>query len=247
MAQVRELFVLHEGGANIQQTTAITLVGAVLWFALAIVIKNLPKFRSKSTEHQSRVISIIHAVIQTAFSLYACNFGRPMDEPIGSPSKPIEMYCLLVSVSYFLYDTVASFIWDYWEHHFAFHHGAVSAGMLWGVLGGSSGYELCACTFLFEVSNPPMHYRWLLLDDKAPRDFTFRVTSWLFAGSFIFARLVIGVPLLYFVLVNPRPVLMIKSLAVTMLIMVLYFCYLIFTVSEEEEAKSVEKRKTKGR
>ena len=181
--------------------------------------------KNKNVEYISRIVSLLHSVLATASCGYA-HLQKPLS-PFGEPSSWYHDFTLRLSASYFVYDTIVGINYSILESHFIFHHAVASAALLYGIYQKISGWEINACLFFMEVSNPFYHLDWVLQHSKHPNVIDF-YNQLAFVVTFFVFRLGFGSVLLFAALYSQKVNIFVKSCAIGLLILNIGFtCVLL--------------------
>ncbi|CEM28089.1 unnamed protein product [Vitrella brassicaformis CCMP3155] len=209
------------------------------WTALHALVKHTggPKLE---LEGANKVVSTLHATIAvtgctTVFFVENNGFGAEL--------LPLQKVLLQVSSGYFLYDTLIAVIRNNWD--FVLHHLATASGMLWVLLFRVSGYEVCMCTLLAEVSTPFLNCRYFAKPRTEPtrhltkqqlqmeqetdkRLSAYEAFSLAFAVTFLVSRFVVAPFLLFCTVTCPTTPLYIKVGGTTVWLVSLFWGYKVF-------------------
>eukprot|EP00744_Colponema_vietnamica_P011102 GILI01015621.1.p1 GENE.GILI01015621.1~~GILI01015621.1.p1 ORF type:complete len:294 (-),score=51.46 GILI01015621.1:350-1231(-) len=189
---------------DVNQLNILLFVMTCLWLACGILIKRY--LNKRSSVYVSRVISLIHAVLSTMYCAYVMllRFLQFNSTPqyvhymccLPEPPLGDEQLAALFTASYFLADTIGILVGDYFDPLFIIHH--VGALIILGtsVYGRIMGLEVAVGIVILECTNPQMHARWLLMenryDEKNPNSPLWWFCDTGFLLTFFFARMIVG-------------------------------------------------------
>ncbi|KAK9795938.1 hypothetical protein WJX73_008961 [Symbiochloris irregularis] len=189
---------------RVSQVALQTVLWTILFFAFRWLI-----FRGRSSVFANRAVSLVHSVASFYLTALALDARHPFKN-FGTRSTPAEVKALSLSLGYFLFDTVCTYLIERDGANLA-HHLCSIAAVAVGVFEGTDGAELCACLILMEASNPFLHGRFFV------KDLGYQGTTlsiWvdvLFALSFTICRLLLGPFVTFYTVVCPTASWIVKA------------------------------------
>lgn len=201
--------------------TIITCTG--IWVSSYKILRIL--LPEKNLEYCSRIVSLIHALIATAFGIPNCFSINNNLYEWEAGSNLNEDSCLLVaSLSYFLYDIIIC-IYDPNETNLMVLHHIFSVFTLEYVLLNSFAGLQATCNLgLMEITNPLLQLRWFIREQGYYPSLLHSFTEFSFFISFVIVRVFWGTYYLYNLYLHEQPkaiLVLFSSLYVVSLIFVL--------------------------
>lgn len=188
------------------QTLSCFLAWTIIYCLIMIINSH------RSSDWNSRVFAITHAVFITAMS-YWCAFQTgpwPFDT-LGFPNTPFQKLVLVSSFGYFLFD----FMWCVYMGTegliMLLHHVISIASMTYGLYTGHSGAEIIATIFGSELTNPYLQLRWFLRETQNYQTTFAYINDLIFMGLFFYCRIGVGSYLLYSMIIAEKPTVLIKA------------------------------------
>lgn len=179
-------------------------------FALAAYKKYA---KSKGEEYASRVVSWWHAVVSTLLCGSACLDGYHRSPQtwgrFGLDGTGLQQIACLCSAGYFTVDMIGILCSSYFDWLFIGHHVLCGGCLLQVGFTGFQGFDLTLITSLLETSNPLLHGRWLLIQNRQHLKggtFLYNAVDGMFYVVFIFIRMFVGPQLTYFQLATSEAV-----------------------------------------
>lgn len=180
----------------------------VFWLANPVVQALSPSWhraidQTKHKDLSARVVGLVHALVCCPVAIIALMqaWQDPafMTEPLFN-YNPYSQLAIMLSCGYFMWDVAVCIIYG-WGYAFLFH-GATCACLY--LMASNSFLHLAAPFFLlFEMSTPFLHVRWLLIQLKMTDTMLFKFVNLGFAGMFFLARLVVGLPVSWLLVIKP--------------------------------------------
>ena len=181
--------------------------------------------QGKDTEYITRIISLLHSVLISGLAGYL--FFRSPAEEFGSPSDLKYSFVLTLSASYFVYDALIGIQYGILESHFLAHHLIASAALFYGIFSKTSCWEINACLFLMEASNPFYHLNWICDKENFRYGLSYFCNQLAFCTTFFIFRIGFGSVLLMSAISSPRIHKFIKLCAIGLLSINLGFAFVL--------------------
>ena len=158
-------------------------------------------------EFGARIVSFLHAVISTVGSGYALWYHMTDGSSWFDtrPATRLEANWQMFSLSYFACDTLFM-LFGKFDLTFFIHHLIAMASLVCGSLFGIYGPIVASAQFCGEISNGPMHLRWLLNASEKRDTLLCKVSTQLWFVTFFVARLVVCPYLGYYAVLVMHPV-----------------------------------------
>lgn len=142
------------------------------WVFLFFFVNKAIKFPQLDTEYKAndtknRLISIVHGLLLLVLSAYEA-YREDYSE---SKNTRFQSFLFLISLSYFLYDTIACYWYKLLDQDTLIHHLMVIIVYLVCLQSKYGGYYTCLALTVAKLSNYPMHLRIIL------RHFNLRYTK----------------------------------------------------------------------
>eukprot|EP00850_Spirogloea_muscicola_P018740 SM000175S03287 [mRNA] locus=s175:119452:120871:+ [translate_table: standard] len=220
-------------------------VGAysLLWGLLFLHLRHI-LLPARSFDFANRAVSLVHVAVALALaSLSVADWADPL-AGVGAPNTKEQMLAMVISLSYFIYDTVCCLCADPSDWSTTAHHALSILGFAQGIYSGRSGTELVACLWLMELSNPFMHAREMLKELGMKGTPIAELNDVLFASTFTFARLLVG-PYVTYKSLKGQSTLGIKIGALGIQAISLFWFYKIARIAYWKLSKKAPKTKDK--
>ncbi|GLJ19308.1 hypothetical protein SUGI_0347600 [Cryptomeria japonica] len=179
------------------------VVGVFAWSAVFVVLRKM--IGNRSFDFCNRLVSMVHVGVAIWLSSASIKDWRHPLHPLASPSSPLQIRALAVSLSYFIYDFICCLFVTPISISNCIHHTVSILGLLGGISYGVCGSELVGCLWLMEISNPFMHMRELLKELNYKDSNLSLINDICFALIFSFARLIMGPYVTYYTLTANNP------------------------------------------
>ena len=192
---------------NLTESLVIGAACSVVFLYLNIYFRERYNRPLKNDEYGARILSLIHAVISAVGCGYALldHTGGFFD---SVHATRLEGDFAMFSFAYFLVDTIVMIMWKFDTVYFL-HHVVTLSFCGYAALDGKYGFATCFATWGGELSNPPMHLRWLLhannpQEAKTPS----RAMKWLTFSWFVifFVMRFAGAPIVVYYMVTMMPI-----------------------------------------
>ena len=160
-----------------------------------------------SGEYQSRVVSLVHSTVATAYCVYIAVQRYAAAPSVGAYASTIvcldaaptadEQYLACLVCGYFLYDTVGLLAGDFCSPLYLAHHAGSILVLLEALFGARPlGLEIAIGIGLLECSGPFLHARWLLNEhrwaERFPSSALWFAVEWSYLALFAVARVAVG-------------------------------------------------------
>ncbi|GLJ19312.1 hypothetical protein SUGI_0347660 [Cryptomeria japonica] len=211
-------------GSDSFDTWHTLLVGVFAWSAVFVVLRKI--MWNRSFDFCNRLVSMLHVGVALWLSSASIKDWRHPIHPLASPSSPLQIRALAVSLSYFMYDSICCLFETPISISNCIHHTVSILGLLGGIYYGVCGSELVGCLWLMEISNPFMHMRELLKELGYKDSDLSLVNDICFALIFSIARLIMGPYLTYLTLTAINPFI-IKATAFGLQVVSIFWFYKI--------------------
>lgn len=200
------------------------MVGVVAWSAAFIIIRMV--MWKRSFDFCNRLVSLMHVAAALWMSSTSVKDWRHPLQPLASPSSPLQIRALAVSLSYFIYDLFCCLLDSPINFSNCIHHIVSILGLIGSIIYGVCGTELVGSLWLTEISSPFLHMR-ELLKELGYKDTNLNLINDIcFAFIFTFARLIIG-PYLTFVTLKANNPFVIKVTALGLQAVSIFWFYKI--------------------
>jgi len=140
----------------------LAITACVVWTAISFVFESMFTFKAMSTkvDHdiKNRFVSIIHGFLTMVLAGYNIFHQQPS---FTDKNSDIQLFLLLVSMAYFLYDYIACCYYGLADRSLAIHHALAIFGYLVAIHYNTSTLAMCGI-FYGETSNAFMHIRVIL-------------------------------------------------------------------------------------
>ncbi|KAJ4818066.1 hypothetical protein LUZ62_030632 [Rhynchospora pubera] len=188
-----------------------TISGVIFWTTALILVRNLLPKRY-SFDFCTRVVATVHATSAVCLaSLSVTDWSCPVC-PLASRSSPAQMKALAVTLSYMIYDLMATILGDNFTVDNAVHHLVSIVGIGAGLAYQKCGTEMVASLWITEMSTPMLHAR-EFVKEIGIRDTPLNLlVDIMFAVTFSLARMGVG-PYLTFVTLRADNPFLIKAMA----------------------------------
>ena len=145
-------------------------IGTVAWCLFYAVLRKFPsgKFSVNGKEVsdlmdkdlRNRIVSLCHALVCIVYSTYHYLYFNP---PVcGSLNTTLHRQCLVFSMSYFIYDTLAMLYDGLMDGAMAIHHPLCIFAMYLPLYENTQGNFTMLAVYITEISNPAMTSRHIL-------------------------------------------------------------------------------------
>lgn len=146
------------------------LFGVIAWGAFYAIVRSINlssngngKVARKSLEEidlRNRIVSFCHALGCIAYSCYHKFFMDPPE--CGAINTELHRKCMVFSMSYFVYDTLAMCYDGLMDSAMAIHHPLCIFGLFLPLYENTQGNFAMLAVYLTEISNPSMTLRHIL-------------------------------------------------------------------------------------
>jgi hypothetical protein len=161
-----------------------------LWFGLWGIVLYLCKGNPKYNEDtKNRAISIIHGLASLFISLIDLFWFH---SHIEDKNSRFENSAIVMSVSYFIYDTIGCWLVNLDDRDLYIHHSATVFGLLSSLVSQKGGHFVYFGFLMAEISNFPMHVRKILSNMGLRYTRLFEYSETLYFILYCFARGVLG-------------------------------------------------------
>lgn len=200
------------------------MAGVVAWSAAFIIIRMA--MLKRSFDFCNRLVSLMHVGVALWMASASVKDWRHPLQPLASPSSPLQIRALAVSLSYFIYDFFCCLFDSHISVSNCIHHTVSILGLLGGISYGVCGTELVGSLLLTEISSPFLHMR-ELLKELGYKDTNLNLINDIcFAFIFTFARLIIA-PYLTFATLKANNPFIIKGTALGLQVVSIFWFYKI--------------------
>ncbi|XP_078174734.1 TRAM, LAG1 and CLN8 (TLC) lipid-sensing domain containing protein [Carex rostrata] len=184
--------------------------GVVFWTTAFLMVRNLlPK---RSFDFCTRIVATMHATCAVCLASFSVQDWTCPVCPLASRSSPLQMRALAVTLSYMIYDLIATISGDNFTVDNAVHHLVSIVGIGAGLAYQKCGTEMVATLWITEMSTPLLHTR-EFLKELGIRDTDLNLlVDIMFAVIFSLARMGVG-PYLTFVTLRADNPFLIKATA----------------------------------
>ncbi|XP_039285184.1 TLC domain-containing protein 5 [Nilaparvata lugens] len=205
----------------------LSIIGSLVWFALYFATRRM--FSHKCTEFSSRIVACIHAISMTILCLLCLKQGpNPLDGGEGESNTWLQIFTMLSSLSYFVYDLCWCLYYQTEPIIMLLHHVAsiISLGCILAM--GLSGAEAVAGLGSMEVTNPLLQARWFLRTAGYNRTPIHTLVEVVFIVMFVAMRLVYGSRLTYTMITSNKVPWQVKTCTGALFLISITFLYHIF-------------------
>jgi hypothetical protein len=140
----------------------LAVVACVVWTTLSVVFESMFTFKAVSTkvDHdiKNRFVSIVHGLLLLILAAYNIFHDQPS---FTDKNSEIQLFLMLVSMGYFIYDYAACYYYGIADRALAIHHALAIFGYLVAIHYDTSTLAMCGM-FYGETSNSFMHFRVIL-------------------------------------------------------------------------------------
>lgn len=186
------------------------MAGVVAWSAAFFIIRMV--MLKRSFDFCNRLVSLMHVGVALWMASASVKDWRHPLQPLASPSSPLQIRALAVSLSYFIYDFFCCLFDTHISVSNCIHH--------------TCGTELVGSLLLTEISSPFLHMR-ELLKELGYKDTNLNLINDIcFAFIFTFARLIIA-PYLTFATLKANNPFIIKGTALGLQVVSIFWFYKI--------------------
>lgn len=172
------------------------LIGSSLfWSLLFVVVVKLTPAKTTSAglwNIRNRIVCLIHGTTVFSLSCYSISIWREY----GLPNDEIEEMTIGICMGYFLYNTFLIIFILPLDVYGLLHHAFILIGGIFVYFPGAHGTESMLMIFMMEISNPPMHIKELLKAFNQYNTRLYMIFEILFFMTYLFGRLVLGLPVI---------------------------------------------------
>lgn len=198
VAPPRDTGASRHGRRRRKKMRYVLLALAGTWTAVYAITRKV-LFPQQTSGFANRFVSVVHAVLALSLAFLVVDWKQPLRN-IAQTNTKEQTQVMVVSFSYFLYDTVCCFCLEPSDLSNAMHHLATLAGFAVGVFTEKCATELVAALLLAEASSPFLHMRYLLREAGWKGTRMAALNDLAFATSFFVCRIVLGPFLVYYTL-----------------------------------------------
>ncbi|KAK3588822.1 hypothetical protein CHS0354_028471 [Potamilus streckersoni] len=165
---------------------------STLYFLLCIINSK------KSYEWNIRIVTVIHALVTSALSMYCAFIDGPWPfTHAGGGNTKLQTFIITLCLGYFLFDLTWCLYFQTEGPVMLLHHSLSIMGLGCCFAWGFYGTEMVATLLGAEATNPLLQWRWFLKQSGKHHTWLGEVVDHAFMISFGVLRLVIGSYFLY--------------------------------------------------
>lgn len=168
------------------------------WTAVYVATRKVI-FPNNSAGFANRFVSVVHSAMALSLAFLVVDFKQPL-RGIAQENTHEQSQVMIMSFSYFLYDTICCFYLEPSDVSNAMHHLATLSGFAVGVFTRRCATELVAALLLAEASSPFLHMRYLLREAGLKGTGIASLNDLMFALAFFVCRILLGPFLVYYTL-----------------------------------------------
>lgn len=176
---------------NIIHIQKIITYNAYWWFFYLLIHFTIHlKLKTQDVlDVKNRMVSMSHGLLSTFFSIYFIfYYGYDMDMVSNTLFHKITYF----SLSYFIYDLLACYIFGMFELKLLIHHSLCIAGFSIILFSGKGIFVGVIGLLIAEASNFPMHLRGILKNVGLRHTLLYEISDATFMFTYIFMRAIIG-------------------------------------------------------
>lgn len=179
--------------------------GTIAWCILYAVVRRYPKGRyiingkeatyTQEMDLRNRYVSLFHALVCIVYSVYHYLYSYPPQ--CGVINTELQRKCMVFSMSYFIYDTLAMCYDGLMDKAMAIHHPLCIFGMYLPLFENTQGNFAMLAVYITEISNPSMTGRHILRLSGRRYTLAYEICEISFLALYIYGRAITSWPIIY--------------------------------------------------
>lgn len=195
----------HQDAQVFNDDMTSVLYSVIAWCVFYAIIRKYPKgkpmINGKEATHleemdlRNRVVSFFHAICCIGYSTYHYIYFNPPE--CGALNTVFQRRCMVFSMSYFIYDTLAMCYDGLMDSAMAIHHPLCIFGMYLPLFENTQGNFAMLAVYFTEISNPSMTMRHLLRLSGRRYTIAYEVCEISFLALYTWGRAITIWPIIY--------------------------------------------------
>jgi hypothetical protein len=196
--------------------------------------------KAEALDIQNRIVSLVHGIMCIVCCFYDLTYVK---NEYGSENVGIENFNLVMSLGYFLYDTLAMQYYGLLDSPMLFHHSICCLGFYLSVCFNASAPEILAGMYISEISNPVMHVRLIIRNLGYRHTATYEVCEYSYILLYIYYRLLKGLFIVYSTITCTVGHPLIKLIAIGMAVQSYFYVIRMVTILKSRYKEMSTRRK----